>query len=161
MANRWVEFVKKYANENNISYTCAMCEIKTKGLYKPLEKQEKKGNTKTIKIKKQKAKKEIEYEDEDEEEEEKVIEKTKEEKENEAIDKQDNPDILTHMLQQAVLSTRDEVIVKALVNLNYRGRLQSNKFLMVRQIIQNFNTMEKLRMIIKEILKVERDFYKK
>lgn len=161
MANRWVEFVKKYANENNISYTCAMCEIKTKGLYKPLEKKEKKVDTKTIKIKKQKAKKEIEYEDEDEEEEEKVIEKTKEEKENEAIDKQDNPDILTHMLQQAVLSTRDEVIVKALVNLNYRGRLQSNKFLMVRQIIQNFNTMEKLRMIIKEILKVERDFYKK
>ena len=43
MANRWVEFVKQYANENNISYTCAMCEIKTKGLYKPLEKQETKG----------------------------------------------------------------------------------------------------------------------
>ena len=48
------------------------------------------------------------------------------------------------MLQQAVLSTRDEVIIQALSNLNYRGRLQSNKFLMVRQIIQNFNTMEKL-----------------
>ena len=152
MANRWVEFVKEYANENNISYTCAMCEIKTKGLYKPLEKQETKRDIKTIKIKqrkqKQKAKKEDEYEEEEEEE--KVIEKTKEEKENEAIDKQDNPDILTHMLQQAVLSTRDEVIIQALSNLNYRGRLQSNKFLMVRQIIQNFNTMEKLRMIIKE-----------
>ena len=38
MANRWVEFVKAYAKENNISYTCAMCEIKNKGLYTPLKK---------------------------------------------------------------------------------------------------------------------------
>ena len=39
MTNRWVEFVKNYAKENNISYTCAMCEIKTKNLYKPLKKE--------------------------------------------------------------------------------------------------------------------------
>ena len=39
MANRWVEFVKNYAKEKNISYTCAMCEIKNKGLYKPLKKE--------------------------------------------------------------------------------------------------------------------------
>jgi hypothetical protein len=56
MANRWVEFVKKYASENNISYTCAMCEIKTKGLYKPLNKQKTKEDIKTIKIKQRKQK---------------------------------------------------------------------------------------------------------
>lgn len=56
MANRWVEFVKKYAKENNISYTCSMCKIKTKGLYKPLDKQETKGEIKTIKIKQRKQK---------------------------------------------------------------------------------------------------------
>jgi hypothetical protein len=39
MANRWIEFVKNYAKVNNISYTCAMCEIKTKNLYKPLKKE--------------------------------------------------------------------------------------------------------------------------
>jgi hypothetical protein len=39
MANRWIEFVKNYAKENNISYTCAMCEINTKNLYKPLKKE--------------------------------------------------------------------------------------------------------------------------
>jgi hypothetical protein len=39
MANRWIEFVKNYAKEQNISYTCAMCEIKTKNLYKPLKKE--------------------------------------------------------------------------------------------------------------------------
>ena len=56
MANRWVEFVKQYAKENNISYTCAMCEIKTKGLYKPLDKPATKEDIKTIKIKQRKQK---------------------------------------------------------------------------------------------------------
>jgi hypothetical protein len=51
MANRWVEFVKNYSKENNISYTCAMCEIKNKGLYKPLKKGEPKPVEKTITIK--------------------------------------------------------------------------------------------------------------
>ena len=32
MANRWIEFVKNYAKVKNRSYTCAMCEIKTKNL---------------------------------------------------------------------------------------------------------------------------------
>jgi hypothetical protein len=128
MANRWVEFVKKYANENNISYTCAMCEIKTKGLYKPLEKQEEKGDIKTIKIKKQKAKKEIEYEEEEE-----------------------NPDIISNELQQLLLSSGQQKIVKALLNLNFKGRLQTNPILRTYQILQNFNTVEKMKKLIKEL----------
>ena len=61
MANRWIEFVKNYAKEQNISYTCAMCEIKTKNLYKPLKKEaikeEPKIFSKIVKVKKQKQKK--------------------------------------------------------------------------------------------------------
>ena len=62
MVNRWVEFVKNYAKEQNISYTCAMCEIKTKGLYKPLKKEAIKEEPKifTIKTKKTNPKKEEE-----------------------------------------------------------------------------------------------------
>ena len=41
MANRWIEFVKNNARDKNISYTCAMCEIKTKNLYKPLKERSK------------------------------------------------------------------------------------------------------------------------
>jgi dTDP-4-amino-4,6-dideoxygalactose transaminase len=37
MVNRWVEFVKNYSKDNKMSYTCAMCDIKTKGLYTPLK----------------------------------------------------------------------------------------------------------------------------
>jgi hypothetical protein len=39
MANRWIDFVKAYAKDKNISYTFAMCEIKTKNVYKPLKKE--------------------------------------------------------------------------------------------------------------------------
>ena len=42
MPNRWITFVKDYSKDNNISYTCAMCQIKEKNLYKPLKKEEQK-----------------------------------------------------------------------------------------------------------------------
>ena len=42
MPNRWIEFVRKYSEENNISWNCSICEIKEKGLYKPLNKQQQK-----------------------------------------------------------------------------------------------------------------------
>ena len=54
MPNRWVDFVRNYSKENNISYTCSMCEIKTKGLYKPLKKEKPKPVEKTITIKRKK-----------------------------------------------------------------------------------------------------------
>jgi hypothetical protein len=132
MANRWVEFVKKYANENNISYTCAMCEIKTKGLYKPLEKQETKGDIKTIKIKQKKTKQKKEEDEYEEEEEE-------------------NPDIISNELQQLLLSSGQQKIVKALLNLNFKGRLQTNPILRTYQILQNFDTVEKMKKLIKEL----------
>jgi hypothetical protein len=70
MANKWIEIVKAHAAKNNIYYTCAMCDIKTKGLYKPTTKPKKEepqqqSKTTTIKIKKQKPKedKKIKYND--------------------------------------------------------------------------------------------------
>jgi TATA-binding protein-associated factor Taf7 len=132
MANRWVEFVKEYAKENNISYTCAMCEIKTKGLYKPLTKHETKEETKTIKIKQKKTKQKKEEDEYEEEEEE-------------------NPDIISNELQQLLLSSGQQKIVKALLNLNFKGRLQTNPILRTYQILQNFNTVEKMKKLIKEL----------
>ena len=37
MPNRYIEFVKAYAKKNNMSYSCSLCDIKTKGLYTPLK----------------------------------------------------------------------------------------------------------------------------
>jgi len=42
MPNRWIEFVRKYATENNISWNCAICQIKENNLYKPLNKKKQK-----------------------------------------------------------------------------------------------------------------------
>jgi hypothetical protein len=97
MANKWIEFVKAHAAKNNISYTCAMCDIKTKGLYKPTTKPKKEEpqqqpKTTTIKIKKQKPKKEEEYEEEEEEE------------------KEENPDIVSYELQQLLFLKGTEKI---------------------------------------------------
>ena len=52
-------FCKGLCERQNISYTCAMCEIKTKNLYKPLKKEENKEEEKifTIKTKKTNPKK--------------------------------------------------------------------------------------------------------
>ena len=37
MPNRYVEFVKEYAIKNKLGWNCAVCEIKEKGLYKPIK----------------------------------------------------------------------------------------------------------------------------
>ena len=37
MPNRYVEFVKEYAIKNKLGWNCAVCEIKEKGLYKPVK----------------------------------------------------------------------------------------------------------------------------
>ena len=129
MTNKWVEFVKEYSKKNNISYTCAMCEIKTKGLYRPLTKQETKEETIKIKQTKQKQKKE----------------------ENEYEEEEENPDIISNELQQLLFSSGNQNIIKALVKLNFKGRLQTNPILRNMQILQNFNTLEKMKSLIKEL----------
>jgi hypothetical protein len=42
MPNKWIDFVRSYSNKNNISWNCALCEIKEKNLYKPLDKKKQK-----------------------------------------------------------------------------------------------------------------------
>jgi hypothetical protein len=42
MPNRYVEFFKNYATEKNISWNCAICQIKESNLYKPLNKKQQK-----------------------------------------------------------------------------------------------------------------------
>ena len=42
MPNRYVEFVKDFSEKNNISWNCAICQIKENNLYKPLNKKQQK-----------------------------------------------------------------------------------------------------------------------
>jgi beta-glucosidase-like glycosyl hydrolase len=175
MANRWVEFVKNYAKENNISYTCAMCEIKTKGLYKPLKKEEPKPveKTITIKTKKQKFKKEkTQPKPQPKPKKEEPKQQTKEEKENLIkIDKvrqqlsdekkkilNDSEEILKRPKRKSkyasLLNLQPEITDKnriELANLNYaKKRLETNE-ITFKHCLENIDKFEKeLEELLKE-----------
>ena len=86
-----------------------------------------------VKVKKQKQKKQKE---EEEEEDEKEIE---------------NPDIISNELQRLLFVSRTEKIKNALIKLKFKGRLQTNPIMRNMQILQNFNTIEKMIELIKEL----------
>ena len=129
MANQWIMFLRQYAKDNNISYSCAITEASPayKKMKERNQKQETKGDIKTIKIKQKKTK--------------------QKERENE----EENPDIISNELQQLLFMSGQENIIKALLNLNFKGRLQTNPMLRNLQLLQNFNTIEKMKTLIKEL----------
>ena len=54
MSNSWIEHVKKFAKDNNLSYGCALTDAKCKSAYnkQPLSKSKKKTDCKTCKMNK-------------------------------------------------------------------------------------------------------------
>jgi hypothetical protein len=137
MVNQWILFLRQYAKDNNISYSCAITEAapayrKMKEEMKNKE-EEPKIFSKMVKVKKQKQKKQKE---EEEEEDEKEIE---------------NPDIISNELQRLLFVSGTEKIKNALIKLKFKGRLQTNPIMRNMQILQNFNTIEKMIELIKEL----------
>ena len=119
MPNAWVTFLKQYAQENNISYGCAIAEAGP--AYRKMKAEQNQKKQVTIIVKKQK--KQIE----------------------------ENPDIISNDLQQLLFISGNEKIKKALMKMNYKGRLQTNPVLRNLQIIQNFNTPDKMKELIQEL----------
>jgi hypothetical protein len=137
MVNQWIMFLRQYSKDNNISYSCAITEAapsyrKMKEEMKNKE-EEPKIFSKIVKVKKQKQKKQKE---EEEEEDEKEIE---------------NPDIISNELQRLLFVSGTEKIKNALIKLKFKGRLQTNPIIRNLQILQNFNTIEKMIELIKEL----------
>ena len=137
MANRWILFLRQYAKDNNISYSCAITEAapsyrKMKEEMKNKE-EEPKIFTKIVKVKKQKQK------------------KLKEEEEEEDEEEEENPDIISNELQRLLFVSGTEKIKNAFIKLKFKGRLQTNPIMKNMQMLQNFNTVEKMKEIIKKI----------
>jgi len=135
MVNQWIMFLRQYSKDNNISYSCAITEAapsyrKMKEEMKNKE-EEPKIFSKIVKVKKQKQKKQKEEEEEEEEEE--------------------NPDIISNELQRLLFVSGTEKIKNALIKLKFKGRLQSNPIMRNMQVLQNFNTIEKMKELIKEL----------
>jgi FKBP-type peptidyl-prolyl cis-trans isomerase len=126
MSNRWVEHVRKFAKDNNMTYMCAITEASK--TYKKTKDDELKSTPKMTT---------------------KAIPKVKKQKEEE--EEEEDVDKISNDLQQLMFKSGNEKIKKALVKLNYKGRLQTNPILRNIQIIQNFNSTKKMKELIKEL----------
>lgn len=63
----------------------------------------------------------------------------------------ENPDIISGKLQQLLFITPINKIKEALIKLNFKGKLQTNKILLVQQLLQNFITVEMMKKLISAI----------
>ncbi len=64
-------------------------------------------------------------------------------------DDEDDLDEISHKLQQLIMLTPTNDILKALEKLNFKGKVQShNKMILSLQLVQNFNTIEKMKSLI-------------
>ncbi len=63
----------------------------------------------------------------------------------------DDFDAISQKLQQLIIVTPIKDIQKALLKLNFKGRMQTNKILLSMQLLQNFNTIEKMKSLINSL----------
>ncbi len=123
MSNPWVEHVRKYAKDNNITYMCAITEA-SKTYKKPQPKPQSKLQPKPPPKPQPKVK-----------------------KEEEDVDK------ISNELQQLMFVSGNEKIKKALAKLNYKGRFHTNPMLRNLQLLQNLNSTKQMKDLIKELKK--------
>ena len=63
----------------------------------------------------------------------------------------DNPDIISNELQQLLFVSGTEKNKNELNKLKFKGRLQTNPIMRNMQVLQNFNTVKKMKELIKEL----------
>ena len=66
---------------------------------------------------------------------------------------EENLDTVSNELQKLLYSSGQQKITKSLLNLNFKGKLQSNPILRTMQVLQNFNTITKMKSLINELMK--------
>ena len=77
------------------------------------------------------------------------------EKEHKEIKEEINEDELFNKLTQKIFITPIEKIKKALIKLNYKGRMETNKMLLNMQLSKEFNTIEKIKKLLNELDDIE------
>jgi hypothetical protein len=128
MSNPWVEHVRKYAKDNNITYMCAITEAsktykKTKATPKMTTKPQPKPPPKPPP------------------------------KPQPKVVEEEDVDIISNELQQLMFASGNEKIKKALAKMNYKGRFHANPMLRNLQILQNLNSTKQMKDLIKELKK--------
>jgi hypothetical protein len=76
--------------------------------------------------------------------------KEEEEEEDEEEEEEKNPDIISNELQQLLFVSGTEKNKNELNKLKFKGRLQTNPIMRNMQVLQIFNTVKKMKELIKE-----------
>jgi len=128
--SQWHGFVAYHMKENDLTWACALADIKRNKLYENYKKSIKQGQ------KEKKDKKEKTQEPEKE--------------------KEESFDTVSGKLQQLLYKTNQTKIIKVLNDMNFKGKIQTNPMLRTMQILQNFNTIEKMKKLINELEEPEK-----
>jgi hypothetical protein len=59
--------------------------------------------------------------------------------------------MISNELQRLLFVSGNEKIKNALIKLNFKGRLQTNPIMRNMQVLQNFNSVKKMKELIKEL----------
>ena len=76
---------------------------------------------------------------------------TKEEEITEKKEDIDEKQILKNELIFNLLFLTTDDIIKILIEMNFKGKIQKNKILMIEQLLKNFDTMEKMEKLNEKI----------
>lgn len=138
---KMMKYEKEYETEDEIKKPNEpLLKDKKSQKLKKLTKEEKKNLTKEEKLTRKMLKKELKKN------------KNSEKDNIKEIIKENTEEILfdnkSSELQQLILLTPIEKIQKALNQLNYKGKMQTNKIMLNLQLLQNFNTIEKMQDLI-------------
>lgn len=141
--NNWINHVKSFANENEMTYGEALRHPDCKQTYHTgsslasgyISKLLKTGKFDISKMKKEPSK---------------YLKKHYHDANNndDESDNEDNYDNIAMELQQLIFKTPLNDIIKALVICKYKGKLHKNKMLMVMQIMQNINNIQSMKQLI-------------
>jgi len=159
--NSWISFVKEYALKKGITYSCALSDPKCKEAYKNgsviVEKsvmtprlpvitpRQLVNKIKNIELTAQVRREKILTN--------RIMEEAKEEQKPKEI----NPDIISMELQRLILLVPFRKIKTALVELNFKGTIQTNKLFLTKQLLQNFNTVSKMETLINKLKEVDKN----
>lgn len=162
--NSWISFVKEYALKKGITYSCALSDPKCKEAYKNggviIEEQVMITPRLPVMTPRQLVNKIKNIELTAQVRREKSLIKTNrimEEAKEEQKPKEINPDIISMELQRLILLVPFRKIKTALVELNFKGTIQTNKLFLTKQLLQNFNTVSKMETLINKLKEVDKN----
>jgi len=165
--NPWVLHVRSFALKNGITYGCALSDPRCKETYKtgasmspPKSNGEMTARelAKKIMTPRQLVNKIKNIELTAQVRREKILtNRIMEESKEEQKPKEINPDTISMELQRLILLVPFRKIKTALVELKFKGTIQTNKLFLTKQLLQNFNTVSKMETLINKLKEVDKN----